>query len=488
MERPRRIVRIRRPVHGGGVSRTREGGSRGSAERPMPRAEGPAYGDRVSRVLTASARVLRVGSIDPVVSAETDERPVPEPAAPRSRRLVAGLVRGGLTLVGLLLAVQVARGLGWYPSNLGDYLLVIVVTALAVAIGRAAPLPVLLGIAILVAFPGWGFSQPLLRMLPLLLAAFLSTSAGLRLAIVVPVTVLSAALGLMPFVWDPSTWGDDGWSSSRTLLDAFLLNDPSTRTLAFVIVIAGVLLGRASWRQQLAAIKLRERNEELERLRELDRARIVAEERTTIARDIHDVVAHHVAAMVIRSQAAVRVADQDPDELRETVAWVATSGQEALTAMRDVVRVLRGSAVQDAASALDLRGSIAAAVERVRDAGLEVTADLRPLPPLSVLQELALLRVCQEALTNVLLHSAAVVAAVDLGPEADEVVLRVVDQVDPAPARPPRTEPVLRGGGSGLPGMRERAAAVGAVLRAGPVSGGWLVELRVPVVPPGAPE
>ncbi|MBE7160890.1 MAG: hypothetical protein INR72_06550 [Williamsia herbipolensis] len=391
------------------------------------------------------------------------------------------VLRGVGFLVLMLVVFTTLHSLGlWYPNRMADYETTAVICAVVIAVGRRAPLPLLLGVAIVVGWPLWGFQVGEVRAIPLALAAFLAAAGGLRLGVALPLAGLSALASQFPswstYLPQPGSWK---WF--------VLTSDLSTRLLVFGIVVAAVLLGRASFTQRRDAEVLRARNEELERLRESDRVRIANEERTAIAREIHDVVAHHVAAIVIRAQAAARVADRDRDAPRAAVEWIAESGQEALAEMRGVVRVLRGADAGGTTEApMQLAGSIDAVVDRIRQAGLAVRADVAVPKGLSAVQEFAVLRVCQEALTNVLIHSEAATVDLSLGAVGTDVVLVVED--DGSAAVPGDVRPgavgrsgVVGSGGSGLRGMRERAEAAGGHVVAGPTERGWRVELVVPV-------
>jgi signal transduction histidine kinase len=375
-----------------------------------------------------------------------------------------------------VVAIGLARQLPWYPYRVDYYVWSAALSAVAIGVGRRAPLGLLLGMAIVVGWPGWLFSVTEVRLIPLGIAGFLATSGGLRLIVALPLTAASAVSAMIPY-W---VWGQP---SLDQLSAGLQTENLSIRALAFCIVIAAGLLGRASFAQRRDAEELRRRNLELERLREADRERIATEERTAIAREIHDVVAHHISAMVIRAQGAARIADTRPEELRNTVEWIASSGQEALTAMRNVVRVLRGSDGAGTTEApMQLGPALDEVVGRVRGAGLTVVTDIDVPAGLTALQEFALLRVCQEALTNVLIHSDATTVHIALTSIADDVVLLVEDDGAIASGRPvaERRAGALGSGGAGIRGMQERSEAVGGRLVVGPVLHGWRIELVLP--------
>ncbi|MCL2090710.1 MAG: sensor histidine kinase [Micrococcales bacterium] len=215
----------------------------------------------------------------------------------------------------------------------------------------------------------------------------------------------------------------------------------------------------------------------------------VRAERTRIARELHDVVAHHISAVVLRAEAADLVADADPDEPRRSVRAIAGMGREALDAVRSVVRMLRdpiGGEPDDSPAAgpettpwhpTDTMAELPAVVARVASAGLRVDAHLPdPLPRLGAAAELAVVRVAAEALTNVLLHSQATRAELWLDVTDDRVQLGIADPGPPVdePSSGPTT------GGHGLMHMRERAESAAGTLEAGPEWPGWLVVLEIP--------
>lgn len=227
---------------------------------------------------------------------------------------------------------------------------------------------------------------------------------------------------------------------------------------------------------------------EQRRLRGVESQRVVVEERTRIARELHDVVAHHVSAIVIRAQAAERLAPGRPEVAVEAVRWIADAGKEALTGMRHAVQVLReadgdrpvelaphGDRAVDLApqpTLADLRGT----VERLAPVGLDVEIALPdPLPDVDPRVELAAVRIAQEGVTNALRHAEARRAVVRVAEEAGHLVVAVDDDGRSGKA------PALGASGHGLRGMAERAAACGGRLDiARSDLGGWSVQATLP--------
>ncbi|MFF1837929.1 sensor histidine kinase [Streptomyces sp. NPDC058231] len=237
---------------------------------------------------------------------------------------------------------------------------------------------------------------------------------------------------------------------------------------------------------------IRERAERAERTREEEARRRVAEERLRIARDLHDVVAHHIALVNVQAGVAAHVMDKRPDQAKEALAHVREASRSALNELRATVGLLRQSGDPEAptepAPGLAVLGEL---VETVRRAGLPVeVACVDRRPPLSAAVDLAAYRVIQEALTNVRKHAGpgakAEVSVVRVGATAEVTVL---DNGTGSPEGAGAAD----GGGHGLLGMRERVTALGGTLTAGPrYGGGFRVHAILPVDArtgePGTPE
>lgn len=238
-------------------------------------------------------------------------------------------------------------------------------------------------------------------------------------------------------------------------------------------------------------LSVEERAERLERERDAEAQRAVLEERTRIARDLHDVVAHGMSVMVVQAGAARRtLAHDDTDRATEALRNIEATGRGALEEMRRLVGVLRASATDDgdgsdgsADGAGPPRlpqpgiGDLDDLVTHCREAGLDVTlrveGDRRELP--SGL-ELVVYRIAQEALTNTIRHAGPARAEVRLGYGSDHLELGVTDDGRGA-ATSPRAEP-----GHGLAGMRERVALYGGTITVGPQrGGGFRVLARLPL-------
>jgi signal transduction histidine kinase len=199
-------------------------------------------------------------------------------------------------------------------------------------------------------------------------------------------------------------------------------------------------------------------------------------ERARIARDLHDVVAHHVSAIAVQAESARLTTEGLPDEGRAHFEAIGQTARDALTEMRRLLGVLREDAQAEATR--DPQPSLARLnelVETARGAGTPVTLTLEgavaTLPP-GV--DLCAYRILQEALTNVRRHAPGAAVDVELEYTADTLRLRVRDY------GPGAVSPGLDG--HGLLGMRERAVMVGGTLSAGPAEGGgFAVEALLPI-------
>ncbi|WFF05370.1 histidine kinase [Micromonospora sp. WMMD1076] len=229
-----------------------------------------------------------------------------------------------------------------------------------------------------------------------------------------------------------------------------------------------------------------ERAEAERRRRESESRAARADERGAIARELHDVLAHHVASMVLRVGVARHVLpDLDP-RVGEVFDDVHATGTAALTDLRRLVAVLRdpdgirGDAALTAIEPSALPAALGAAVDRARQAGVVVEADVDPaVGTLDAVRGQAVLRLTQEALTNVAKHAgAAARSRLTVSVEDGAVHWTVTDD---GPGTAPAGVP--GGGGHGIVGMRERVEVLGGWLEAGPTGAGWRVRTVLP--PPG---
>lgn len=234
-------------------------------------------------------------------------------------------------------------------------------------------------------------------------------------------------------------------------------------------------MGDHAYAAAMSRAALEERTRELEREREVTAAQAVALDRVRIARELHDVVAHHVSAMGVQAGAARAVLERDTDAARAALLGVEESARAALVELRQLLETLRTSGGDaDGGSTVHLTG-LADLVAHANDNGLPTTLTVVGEPvELPELVQVNVYRVAQEALTNARRHG---------GPDATaDVRLRYAgDAVELEVANTGRFALAVRPG-LGIVGMRERAAASGGELEVGPRGrGGFLVRLRVPV-------
>ncbi len=217
--------------------------------------------------------------------------------------------------------------------------------------------------------------------------------------------------------------------------------------------------------------------------------RRVGEERLRIAREIHDVVAHAMTAINVQAGVAAHLLERDPGQAYDALRNIKHTSGAALSDLRSTLEMLR-----DPSSAAPLGppaglGDIAELTGGLQAAGVSVTLDIDSAVDVPAPVQSVAYRIVQEALTNVARHAQASAATVSVRRVPGAITVEVTD--DGAPAAPAAAAPTL---GNGVRGMRERAAALGGTLEAGPAhphaGGGWRVRAWLPMsVPPanGAP-
>lgn len=235
------------------------------------------------------------------------------------------------------------------------------------------------------------------------------------------------------------------------------------------------LSGETAWLAARRQHQLEVQAEELREAQVLAGERAVFGERVRIARDLHDVVAHHVSVMGIQAAAARRALDRDAGKARTALAAVEDSARTAVDELRRMLGALRASGTDSrppSAAGLDRIDEL---MSRVREAGLTgdlaVFGDPQPVPD-SVSQ--AAYRIVQEAVTNTLKHAHASTVDVRIRYLAKELEIDVADDGRVTAGPPP--------GGLGLIGMRERVAVHDGTIEAGPrAEGGYRVRVRLPL-------
>ncbi|MGW8778678.1 sensor histidine kinase [Streptomyces sp. NPDC055796] len=205
--------------------------------------------------------------------------------------------------------------------------------------------------------------------------------------------------------------------------------------------------------------------------------RTLLEERTTIARELHDVVAHHMSVVAIQAEAAPYRVKNPPPELEAAFATIRENAVAALTELRRVLGVVRSADYEAPDAPQPTLASLDGLLANVREAGLSVektvTGAVRELPP-GV--ELSAYRIIQEALSNTLRHAPGAAASVEVSYVLGGLGIRVVNAAATGDVRP------SPGAGHGITGMRERVAMLEGEMTAGETeAGGYEVAVFIPV-------
>jgi signal transduction histidine kinase len=305
-----------------------------------------------------------------------------------------------------------------------------------------------LSLAVLVAFTG------------LLYAAVLNGSQHAAHAIVVTVGLLIVSTAVLTVV----------------LLDD--LRQALQATLQLVAIpLIPVWWGMNVRQQREAADAERARADQLARIAELDRRAAVTAERSRMARDLHDVIAGHLSAIAIQSEAALSMVEGGRETMRTVLKSVRENSIASLTEMRAMIGLLRSDEL-DALTAPARLSEVDPLIDSARAAGLIVTASIAPALGLPVAVDLSAYRILQEALTNAVKHAPGSHTEATIARHDDTLVIEVTNEL---------TKPTGHAGGipiesgTGLLSMRERAEIVGGTLSAGPTGGVWQVRAELPV-------
>jgi signal transduction histidine kinase len=252
------------------------------------------------------------------------------------------------------------------------------------------------------------------------------------------------------------------------------------------LLVVGVAWALGDWARtrRFYAGVMEERARLLETEREERARRAVQAERDRIARELHDVVTHHVSVIVIQSGAGLSALDRRPEQTRTALEAIDRTARQALHDMRLMLGILGdGAGMSDPATdrtpmpGLERLGEL---IEEVRAAGLPVELSMEgERRPLDAGIELSAYRIVQEALTNILKHARGARARVSLRYDPAALVIDVRDQGGAGQ----RDVGGSDGGGHGIIGMRERVALFGGELEAGPTATGFRVVARLPVEP-----
>src|SRR5258708_6495798 len=249
------------------------------------------------------------------------------------------------------------------------------------------------------------------------------------------------------------------------------------------------MFGLAGWLLVLATVAelAHIRQQRILRTREEEARRRAGEERLRIARELHDVLGHHISLISVQAGVALHLMDKQPEQARVALSVIKDASKDALRELRSVLDVLRQVHEEPPRSPSPSLASLSDLVSRALEAGshvhTEVSGDLKGLPA-SV--DLAAFRIVQEALTNVMRHSGQTTSSVHVTCTGQELTLRIDNEVGKEGYRDGI------GLGQGILGMQERATALGGVVEAGPrPDGGFRVFARLPLdgsrlITPGA--
>ncbi|MFJ6611737.1 sensor histidine kinase [Streptomyces sp. NPDC091289] len=366
---------------------------------------------------------------------------------------------------------------GMYDAGREELVAVPVVLGLStvVALRRKAPEKMLL-LAILVGVVQLVFNvRPGIGNFAMLVITYTVATVGERWASRLALVCSLCAAGLSQLRWE----AEPGGSWPQVIFVTVIM------TVPFVLawVLGDSLRTRRAYFDQLE-----ERAARLEREREAQSKVAVAAERARIARELHDVVAHNVSVMVVQADGAAYVMDAAPDQAKQALETISSTGRQALAEMRRLLGVLRTGDAPESGEYVpqpDVE-QIEDLVAQVRQTGLEVDFKVEGTPrPLPSGVELTAYRVVQEALTNTRKHG---------GPDAgasvrlvyfDDGLGLLIEDDGRGAAHELYEDGGADGAGHGMIGMRERVGMVGGTLDAGPrPGGGFRISALLPLKPP----
>jgi signal transduction histidine kinase len=260
------------------------------------------------------------------------------------------------------------------------------------------------------------------------------------------------------------------WATTLSLGALFVYAPPANAWGSAVLLVAIAAIGEIFARRRRTGELLAEQNE----VTELERARrAILEERTRIAREMHDVVAHHMSMIAVRAETAPFRVPGMTEETRAEMATIASAAREALTDMRRLLGVLRSEKDEAPTAPQPGLADVDALIEKARAAGLEVVAEWEGLELVPPTVGLTAYRIVREALANAARHAPDGPVTVKARGSSDRLLLLV--------RNPLPLEPRGGSGGHGLAGMRERATLLGGTLSAGPDGDEFVVAAILPV-------
>ncbi|HEY5223487.1 MAG TPA: histidine kinase [Microbacteriaceae bacterium] len=322
----------------------------------------------------------------------------------------------------------------------------------------------------------WPLTALTMAAAPLIFASLITVHAMMFWGTAVPLAVLCYSVAR----WSQrqhAAWLAFG--TSVVMIATYPIHSPTFTTVedyAFggvlfgVAVAAGAVISQLT-RQRLAldAAMVRLREHEHDR-----RMQVLADERARIAREMHDVMAHGVSVMVVQAGSARLELAPDASKARESLLVVEQTGRDVLTELRHTVGLLRNHESAAGGEPAPNLAALPALAQSMKAAGLDVSLNVEDHLDLDPGRALAVYRVIQEALTNALRHSGPGRVQVSVT-RPDDLQIEVVNSC----ARAAST--ASRGGGNGLPGMRERVGMFDGDLVAGPEPDGFAVRARIPM-------
>jgi signal transduction histidine kinase len=291
------------------------------------------------------------------------------------------------------------------------------------------------------------------------------------------------ALVLMVYSTAANTTGRRTWIGAGIIVAAQLIGSvssilavgigPQFGSYFFYAVAWG--LGKTIQRRNELSRRLADRAATLEQTRDSEVEKAVGDERSRMARELHDVVSHSVSLMTLQAGAARQALDRHPERARQQLLGIESTGREAMVEMRRLLGLLRDPPDELALEPPPSLRHLDLLVDRMKEAGLPVQLSADEIPPsMPRGVDLTAYRIVQEGLTNVLKHSRPTCVQVNIRMQDHAIEVEVGDDGKPQPAVPGSH-------GHGLIGMRERVAVYGGELNAGPLPGhGFQLKARIP--------
>jgi signal transduction histidine kinase len=383
----------------------------------------------------------------------TKSGPLPAP----SRRTLAVDLAIALLITAYGLVYVIGARMSAPPSHFGRDVALALLVCLPLALRRRFPLACFV-IVLTATVLMYGSATPRLALLTSLIAAYSATMyspyrAPTRLALLAAVVLIA------------------------TYFRTALPDIPNLFTSAVVLIPLG-LAAETIRTARVRAEDSRQRVLDMADEQEENTRRAIEQERSRIARELHDVVTHNVSVMVVQAGAARKIMATAPDRATDALLAVEASGRSAMAELRQVMGLLTPNNQEDSDQLSPQPGldQLPALIERVRGTGMVVEYTVTGMPrPLPQGVDLAGYRVVQEALTNTVKHAEGASARVQV--EFGEAELRItVTDAGGAPGASAAT-----GNGRGLLGLRERLAVYDGSLDTGPLDGGFRLMARIPV-------